>query len=215
MPGISHRGWNCQVGWVPGLRGLPPAVGALPPFSLHPIPLSLPGLAQSQTEEREQLPGISRASRGRWELPFPSFFTPPLSFSSFPLRFPLLPFPPLHFPPFLEGQDGRRGGEGPGPFCVQDVQWFGTARRGLGARGRSRTAGQLLEEFRSPHTEPQNLASWSWKGLPGLAPPGGILLRRATAWHQTSASYLTFSELCVLIYIAGLIMPPLQGGHGE
>lgn len=123
MPGISHRGWNCQVGWVPGQRGLPPEVGALPLVSPHLTLLSLPGLAQSQTEEREQLLGISRASRGRWELPFPSSFTLPLSLSLPSLHVSLLS-PPLSFPPVPlptspqkgKMQTGRRGGKG-APVC--------------------------------------------------------------------------------------------------
>lgn len=195
---------------MPELRGMPPAGGALPLFSLHPIPLSLLGLAQSQTEEREQLLGISRASRGRWELPFPSPVTPPLSFSSFPPCFPPLPFPPL-----LERQNGDREEGGQGPPGCRMCSGGGTARQGLGARGRCRTAGQWLEEFKNPHTEPQNLASRSWRELPGLAPPRGILLHRAKAWHQTSPSDLTFSELCFLTEIAGLIIPTLQYCPGE
>lgn len=217
----GEHAWNLSQGLE-----LPGGVGArtegLAPCGRSPAPLfspsnsPLPPRAGSEPDRGEgAAAGDFQSFQGEVGATLPLLLHPSPLFLFLPSTFTSSPFSSSPLPSFPRRAEWRRGGEGPGPFCVQDAQWFGTARRGLGARGRSRTAGRLLEEFRSPHTEPQNLASWSWKGLPGLAPPGGILLRRATAWHQTSASYLTFSELCVLIYIAGLIMPPLQGGHGE
>lgn len=46
---------------------------------------------------------------------------------------------------------------------MQNAQGFGTARHTLRACGKSKTPGQFLEEFKSPHIESQNLASWNWE----------------------------------------------------
>ena len=145
----GEHAWNLLQGlelpggvWG-GCRACPTAVCALPLFPLHRTPLTLAqGWRRARQRRGEQLQGISRASRGRWEPPFPSSFRP--SPPSLSLLFPSSTSPSSLssslFPSFPTGDKEESGA---GQSCVQGL---GVARQGLGACVESRLAGQLLEE---------------------------------------------------------------------
>lgn len=145
----GEHAWNLSQGleWPGGVSARTEGFAPLwsvpcPSFSLHLIPLTpSPGWLGAR-QRGEQLPGISGASRGRWEPPLPnSFRCSPLFLSSrhvFPAStFPssLLLSPPLVLlsPPLVlpEGQrDREESGANPAP--CRDVHGPGSVRQGPG-----------------------------------------------------------------------------------
>lgn len=184
MPGISHRGWNGRAGLVPGLRGLPHCGQCPAPlFSPFHSPHPLPGLAQGQTGEGSSCRGFPELPWGRWKPPLPSSFHPSSLIPSCLLLFPSSMFPSslllsftLLSPPSWKGREAWRV-EQP-LLCAGMCGKLEGRRAGSVGLLQSRAAGQVLAEFKSPYIEPSNLASWSWKGLPDLAPSRGIMLHR-------------------------------------
>ena len=145
-------GWSeCQDRGVCPLWSMP-----CPSFFLHLIPLTpSPGWLGARQRRGEQLPGISRASRGRWEPPLPTSFHSPLLLSSCHL-FPAPTFPSsLLLSPPLILPEGQRDWEEMEQILLHAGMCMGqvVGDRVQLACGRS-DAGQLLAAVKSPHLEP-------------------------------------------------------------
>lgn len=141
-------------------------------------PHSHPGLARGQTEARGAAAGDFQSVQGEVGATLPRFLSP---LPSVPVPSPSLPFlytslfsspPPFSATPTTEEREQAC------PVCRSQVELgrvWGLCRK----QGCRSFAGRT----KSPHTEPWNLASWSWKGAPGPAVRGSCFVEGERAEH--------------------------------
>lgn len=138
-------------------------------------PHSRPGLAQGQTEARGAAVGISRASRGRWEPPFPSSFRPSPLFLSL-LLFLYIPFLfPLLASSLLPRR--RQGRERSGPALCSAVCGPRRGQAGTGGLCRKQTCRSVARRMKKTSQTAMEFSIWELEGAtwPGLSQGGHAL----------------------------------------